>query len=104
MLTEITEDNLIDLIASHDKVVIQYGASWCGACKLIKPKLKRAAEATEGVTFFYADAEKFPNSRSLTVIKNLPTFVGVVNGEVVAKETGSKMDNINALIDEVANH
>lgn len=104
MLVELTEDNLNELIANEERVVIQYGASWCGACKLTKPKLKRIATENTDVKFFYADAEKFPNSRSLTSIQNLPTFVGVVNGEVIAKETGSKMDNINALIDEVTNH
>lgn len=104
MLIELTEDNLNDLISNEEKVVIQYGASWCGACKLVKPKLKKIAAENTDVKFFYADAEKFPNSRSLTSIQNLPTFVGVVNGEVIAKETGSKMNNINLLIDEVTNH
>lgn len=104
MLVEITEDNLNELIANEERVVIQYGATWCGACKLTKPKLKRISTENTDVKFFYVDAEKFPNSRSLTTIQNLPTFVGVVDGKVIAKETGSKMDNINALIDEVTNH
>jgi len=104
MLVELTEDNLNDLIAQNERVVVQFGASWCGACKLVKPKLNRIAGETEGVKFFYVDAEKFPNSRSITSIQNLPTFVGVVNGELVAKETGSKMDNVKALIDEVTNN
>lgn len=103
MLVELTEDNLNELIEGQERVVIQYGASWCGACKMTKPKLKRIATENEKVKFFYADAEQFPNSR-ITSLQNLPTFVGIVNGEIIAKETGSKMDNINALIDEVTNH
>jgi thioredoxin 1 len=106
MLVELQEDSLNSLITENEKVVVQFGASWCGACKLTKPKLNRIAqeEANQDVKFFYVDAEKFTESRSITTIQNLPTFVGIVNGEIVAKETGSKIDNINALVNEVANH
>lgn len=103
-VNELTEDNLKEIVESNSKVVVQYGASWCGACKIMKPKLKKAAEANDDITFIYADAENFLESRSLTVIQNLPTFVGFVNGEVIAKEVGSKVDNLNNLVDEVANH
>ena len=106
MLTELQEDNLTSLISENERVVVQFGASWCGACKLMKPKLRRLAEeeANQGVKFFYVDAEQMTQSRSITTIQNLPTFVGIVNGEIVAKETGSKIDNIKALVDAVANH
>lgn len=104
MIKELIEDNLKEIVQSNSKVVVQYGASWCGACKIMKPKLKKASESNEDITFIYADAENFLESRSLTVIQNLPTFVGFVNGEVVAKEVGSKVENLNKLVDAVANH
>ena len=44
MFTELTEDTLEQLLASNPKVMVQYGASWCGNCKITKPKFKRMAE------------------------------------------------------------
>ena len=63
MFSEIAEDNLEQLLTSSTKVMVQYGATWCGNCKIIKPKFKRLAEEHEGIEFYYVDAEKFPNSR-----------------------------------------
>jgi thiol-disulfide isomerase/thioredoxin len=100
-LLELSEDNLADIVNENERVVVQYGATWCGACKVMKPRVKKHAEETENVTFVYVDVEQFQESRSLTTIQNLPTFVGFVNGEVVAKEIGSKPDNLKNLVNTV---
>lgn len=101
MLLELTEDNLQELVEGNEKVIVQFGATWCGACKVMKPRLSKMAEETEGVTFIYADVEQQPKSSTFTVIRNLPTFVGVVNGEVIAKEVGSKPENLANLVESI---
>ena len=103
MLFELTEDNLQDIVSENQKVIVQFGATWCGACKVMKPKVKRHAEENEDVKFGYADAEHFTKSREITTIKNLPTCVGIVNGEVIAKEVGSKPSNLAELVETVKN-
>ena len=100
-MIELTEDNLQQYVSDNQKVVVQFGASWCGACKVMKPQVKKLAAANEDVVFIYADAEKFTESRGVTVVRNLPTFAGFVNGELVAKSTGSKIDALVELVDEV---
>ena len=65
MITELTEDNLNELLAEADNAVVQYSASWCGNCRIMKPKMKKLAAENPGVKFIIADAEKFPNSRKL---------------------------------------
>ena len=102
-MIELTEDNLQQYVSDNQKVVVQFGASWCGACKVMKPQVKKLAAANEDVVFIYADAEKHVESRSITPIQNLPTFLGFVNGELVSKTTGSKMETLNNLIGEVKN-
>ena len=41
MVEELKEDILQDFIGSHDKVVVQFSASWCGNCRIMKPKMKK---------------------------------------------------------------
>lgn len=100
-MIELTEDNLQEIINSNDKVIVQYGATWCGACRIMKPKVKKIAESNEDILFIYADAEKFIESRGITPVKGLPTFVGFSSGEVVAKTTGSKIDTVQELLETV---
>ena len=101
MFSEITEDNLDQLLASNPKVMVQYGAGLCGNCKITKPKFKRMAEENEGIEFYYVDAEKFPNSRKFANVSNLPTFAGFVNGALVKEAQGNKIETIQEVLDEV---
>jgi thiol-disulfide isomerase/thioredoxin len=101
MFSEITEDNLEQLLASNPKVMVQYGATWCGNCKITKPKFKRMAEENEGIEFYYVDAEKFPNSRQFANVSNLPTFAGFVNGALVKEAQGNKIEIIQEVLHEV---
>ena len=98
------EDNLQEIVANHDKVMVQYGATWCGLCRMLKPKFVKASKATEGVLFVYVDAEKFPLSRGLATVANLPTFAGFSGGALVANKTGSKKEFIQEVLDAVTSN
>jgi len=90
-MLELQNDNLGEILAEKEKVFVMFGASWCGACKMSKPKVKRMAGENEDIQFVYADAEHMTESRALAgKLDNLPTFVAFQNGEVVAKEPGTK--------------
>lgn len=103
-MIELSEDNLKEIISQNDKVMVQYGATWCGNCRLTKPKFKRMSEETDGVTFVYVDAEKYPESRALAKVENLPTFAGFVKGALLTQKAGNKGIIINEILDEVTNH
>ncbi|MHA7129810.1 thioredoxin family protein [Algoriphagus namhaensis] len=100
MLHELTEDNLADLISQEETVVVQYSASWCGNCKIMKPKMKKLASEIPTVRFMVADAEKFPNSRKLAKVDNLPTFATFKNGELVNQVQTNKFDVLKDFISE----
>lgn len=82
MYTELAEDTLQQVVADNNKVVVQYGASWCGNCRIMKPKFKKLAAENEAIPFLYVDAEKLPKSRKLATVDNLPTFAIFSNGEL----------------------
>lgn len=98
MYKELTEDNLDAILGSSKKVMIQYGASWCGNCKIIKPKFKNLAEQNPDIEFIYADAEKFPGSRQFADVSNLPTFAGFVDGKLAAQSQGNKIEVIQEVL------
>jgi len=41
MFQEITEDNLPQIVSENDNVVVQFSATWCGNCRIMKPKFKK---------------------------------------------------------------
>ncbi|MFH6985120.1 co-chaperone YbbN [Marinoscillum sp. 108] len=103
-MIELTEDNLQNILAENERVMVQYGATWCGNCRMIKPKFKRLAGEHEQVLFVYVDAEKLPASRSLAEVKNLPTFAGFKNGTLVSQAAGNKEETITTILNEIANN
>nr|WP_026968856.1 thioredoxin family protein [Algoriphagus terrigena] len=102
MMIELTEDTLQELVAQHDNVVVQYSAGWCGNCRIMKPKFKRLAGENANAVFVLVDAEKFPNSRKLAQVNNLPTFAAFKGGSLLNQIQTNKEDQLKALIHEVA--
>lgn len=99
-MKELEQDNLQEIVAENSLVFVQYGAGWCGNCKIMKPKFKRFARDTEEASFYYVDAEKFPESRKLATVDNLPTFVAFKDGKAVKQVQTNKAEVLKELIDE----
>jgi thiol-disulfide isomerase/thioredoxin len=101
MFLELTEDNLQQYVADHNKVMVQYAASWCGNCRIMKPKFKKLAAENEEVTFLIVDAEKLPESRKLANVDNLPTFAAFEGGALVGQVQTNKAEVLNELFDQI---
>ena len=101
MLTELNEDNLAQIITDNNTVVVQYSATWCGNCRIMKPKFKKLAAENESVAFVLVDAEKFPESRKLATVDNLPTFATFKNGTKVNQAQTNKFNVLKELVAEV---
>ena len=101
MLHELEKDYLDQIIKDNEIVVVQYSATWCGNCRIMKPKFKKLATENESVAFVIADAEKFPESRKLANVDNLPTFATFKNGAFVNQTQTNKFDVLKDLVNEV---
>ncbi len=99
MYTELTEDNLKQVVESGANVMVQFSAGWCGNCRLMKPKFKRLAAENEAVQFIVVDAEKYPQSRQLAKVDNLPTFAAFKDGALVQQVQTNKAEPLKELID-----
>ncbi|HEA31401.1 MAG TPA: thioredoxin [Leeuwenhoekiella sp.] len=104
MIKELDQDNLADIVKDNDTVVVQYMASWCGNCRLMKPKFKKLSTEHENATFLLVDAEKYPESRKMATVDNLPTFATFKGGSFVNQVQTNKFDNLKTLVDEVTSN
>ncbi|MDB3905218.1 thioredoxin family protein [Crocinitomicaceae bacterium] len=104
MFVEASSDDLKSQVEQHEKVMVQYGATWCGNCKITKPKFKRFAREFEDILFIYVDAEKFPDSRKLANVSNLPTFASFKDGLLVEEAQGNKIETIEHVLDAITSN
>ena len=101
MLTEITDDSLAQIVKDNPKVVVQFSASWCGNCRIMKPKFKKLASENESIPFVLVDAEKFPESRKLANVDNLPTFATFKNGTKLNQVQTNRFEGLKELVNEI---
>jgi len=104
MVTELTKDNLNEIISNNETVIVQFSASWCGNCRIMKPKFKKLASENETVEFLMVDAEKYPESRRMAKVDNLPTFATFKNGIFINQVQTNKFDLLKELVDEDTNN
>jgi len=103
-MQELSQDNLSEIVSNNTIVVVQYSAGWCGNCRIMKPKFKKFASEKQDATFVMVDAEKYPESRKLAQVDNLPTFATFVNGKLVNQTQTNKADVLKTFIDETTNN
>ena len=104
MIQELDQDNLSSVVESNDTVIVQYSATWCGNCRIMKPKFKKLATENENTTFVIVDAEKYPESRKMATVDNLPTFATFKNGAFVNQVQTNKFDVLKELVNEVTSN
>jgi thiol-disulfide isomerase/thioredoxin len=103
-MQELEKDNLQEIISNNKLVIVQYSASWCGNCRIMKPKFKKLSSENEDALFLIVDAEKFPESRKLATVDNLPTFAAFKDGKYVTQVQTNKFDALKELVNEVTNN
>ena len=104
MIQELDQDNLQEIVQGSPVVLVQYSATWCGNCRIMKPKFKKLAGENENATFVIVDAEKFPESRKLADVFNLPTFASFKDGKLVNQIQTNKLEPLQELVNEVTSN
>mgnify|MGYP005983324419 CR=1 FL=1 len=104
MIQELDQDNLQEIVQGSPVVLVQYSATWCGNCRIMKPKFKKLAGENENATFVIVDAEKFPESRKLADVSNLPTFASFKDGKLVNQIQTNKLEPLQELVNEVTSN
>lgn len=71
----LTEKNFESTVASHDVVVIDFWASWCGPCKAFSPIYERVSEQYPDVVFGKVDTDQEQALAGAFQIRSIPTLM-----------------------------
>ncbi len=77
-----------EVVGHQGLVVVQYFATWCGPCKMLKPVLESISTDMEEVKFWRVDIDLFRNQAIEAGIRSVPTVVLYKDGEEVDRQSG----------------
>lgn len=103
---KVTESNFNEMIASGKPVMVDFGATWCGPCKALAPRIEEIEKEYEGKAMIgTADVDECSDLATKFRIRNVPTVLFFKGGSdqpvdksvgLVAKETLT--EKLNALL------
>ena len=92
MSTNVTNDQTFDKdISTNDvPVVVDFGAEWCGPCKVLDPILEEiAVENKDKVKIYKMNIDENPMTPQKYGIRGIPTVMIFKNGELIDTKVGS---------------
>lgn len=102
---KVTEENFNEIIAMGKPVMVDFGATWCGPCNALAPRIEELEKEYEGrVVIGTADVDECSDLAAKFRIRNVPTVLFFKGGDMpvdksvglVAKETLA--EKLNALL------
>lgn len=83
-----TDENFDSLLKVHNKVLVDFFATWCGPCRMLAPELERVEEECKDVVIVKVDVDDCPQTAMKFLIDAVPTMYFFKNGEVFQKVEG----------------
>lgn len=101
MAKEFTDNEMEQLLAQKNLIVIDFWAEWCGPCKKMSPIVDELAVEYDGVVDVRkCDVEENVEVAAKFGIMAIPTIVFVKDGKEIARKSGTvKKDQLVALIE-----
>lgn len=79
-MQELTDDTIMGVIEKEPKVLIDFYASWCGACRVSAPMFERVAKDFN-LPIYKIDVEKNPKIKEMVELPGLPSVGSFLAGE-----------------------
>lgn len=80
------------VIQANKPVVVDFSATWCGACKTMKPVFEEISGELSDITFVSVDVDVVPSLAAKYNISGIPTFICFKNGTMVGSPLVGAMD------------
>lgn len=89
-MLQITSANIQETLDAGTPVVIDFGAAWCGPCKVVEPIMEELAGEYEGkVIVGKCDIEANNDIALKYGVRNIPTVIFIKDGQVIEKQVGA---------------
>jgi thioredoxin 1 len=85
---EISGRDFESALASHDPVLVDFSASWCGPCKAMAPVLESFAARRPDLSVVKLDIDEAPSIASRYSVRSVPTLMLFKDGKPVASQAG----------------
>ncbi|KAJ2647727.1 hypothetical protein IWW40_004448 [Coemansia sp. RSA 1250] len=82
-------DEVLQYIKDNKYVVVDFTATWCGPCKLMKPKFAQFSETYKNIQFVMVDVDEFSPIAAHYGVSAMPTFKLIKDGKVVDEIVGA---------------
>jgi thioredoxin 1 len=92
-----------DVLQAEGPTLVDFGADWCGPCKMIAPAVEEMAEEYEGkLRVAKMDVDASPDTPRKLGIMGIPTLILFKGGEEVVRIVGYRPKD--ALVQELLPH
>ncbi|XP_074850141.1 thioredoxin-like [Carettochelys insculpta] len=96
------EELQAELKAAGDKlVVVDFSATWCGPCRIIKPFFHDLCEKFPDVVFLEVDVDDAQDIASHLQIQCMPTFHFYKQGKKVHEFSGANKDKLEESVSKL---
>ena len=93
-----------DIINSDELTVIEFSATWCMPCRMLKPIIEKVAETFNDVTFYNLDVDENEEIAKRYRIFSVPTIVCFRSGKMIDSLVGLEpYENLVDFVERCAN-
>lgn len=86
---DLTTQNFNEVLDTHEIVIIDFWAEWCGPCRQFAPIFEEASEKFPDVTFAKVNTEEQQAIAAQYGIQSIPTVMASRDGIILMNQAGT---------------